>query len=215
MTAMPAFDRPQFEAMDAAASVARTQNEVPRRYAVCERSWGYVVRPEEGMSLPIAVGQIMSWVVGLSFVTAALALWIFPGSFSPELATMKLGLSSAMLGVGGLLLWFASRGAMIEIQIDTNRGEVREVVCNRTGRETILGTYGFDAIGDARIEDAADMASDQLVLSQRIGVRDIAVANGPRHTLTDLKDRIGRDLLGSSATVRRHHRDFVPLNPAA
>ncbi len=97
-------------------------------------------------------------------------------------------------------MWFASRGTKLEVQIDTAQGEVREIVRNRAGRPSLLGSYGFDAIGGVFIDringqDRLPMGHAVLVLRYLNTAQTMPVAAGREDDLAPLRDRLGRDLM--------------------
>ena len=98
------------------------------------------------------------------------------------------------------LLWFASRGSVAEVHVDTKDREIREVVPNRVGKPSIVGVYAFDAIGGVFLEVLENTDQLQLVLRYRDTDLHISVALGTEAQLTPLRDRVARDLLGMSPT---------------
>ena len=170
-------------------------------YRVDETYWGYIVRSIETPSMVLVFAQAASWLIGIGFLVATLGLWLMPTAlFSGGVLGMKLGATVVTLASAAFCLWYASRGTDSEIQVDTRLGEVREVVRNRTGRSTVLGRYGFDAIGSVFIDlggrqNRADTVEGALVLRYRNTAQTLHVATGTLGTLGPLRDRLGRDLM--------------------
>lgn len=192
MTAVPDYE--DFRAVTALDKTVR----VPRSFEVQETYWGYIVQSTERAPIWLFLTQGISWVVGVLFAIGALGIWAMPGSgFGDDLIGFKLGSSIPLAGVALLLLWYSSRGAKIEVQIDTARGEVREVLRNRAGRMTIVGLYGFDSIGGVFIERGEAQFGEQvnLVLRYRNTAQVLRVARGTEPALQGLRDRLGRDLM--------------------
>lgn len=177
-------------------------------FSVDETYWGYIVRMNGHPKLSTLIGQYLATFVGASLLAASLGLLLIPGlsSTSADFA-MRVGAAIIFAAVAAFLLWFASRGAQTELQIDNNSGEVREVVRNRTGKTTLLGRYGFDAIGGVFIDRSASKSGDAaLVLRYRNTPQTLPVATGPEKILEGLRDRLGQDLmLRSSGKPRTEH----------
>lgn len=170
-------------------------------YRVDDTYWGYIIRSVETPSMSIVFAQAASWLIGIGFLVATLGLWLMPSSiFASGVLGMKFGATVVTLASAAFCLWYASRGTDSEIQVDTRLGEVREVVRNRTGRSTLLGRYGFDAIGSVFIDlggrqQRADTVEGALVLRYRNTAQTLHVATGTMGVLGPLRDRLGRDLM--------------------
>ncbi len=178
-------------------------------YEIEEAYWGYVIHSRQRVPATFILAQMVSWGVGIVFAVIAIGMWILPAAITgDDLLAFKLGATVPIASVSALFLWFASRGSKIEIQIDTNRGEVREVLRNRAGRSTLLGLYGFDSIGGVFMERENRQPADkpgeaQLVLRYRNTAQVLRVAHGPEVMLEALRDRLGRDLMVRRGRVAR------------
>ncbi len=170
-------------------------------FVIDETYWGYIVRSTEAVPFSLWMMQFLSWGMGLGFCVVTLGLWVMPQAmFDGSVLGMKIGASVVTIALAAFCLWFASRGLDSEIQIDTKLGEIREVVRNRAGRPTLIGRYGFDAIGSVRIDVGAErqgifQTPGQLVLYYRNAEAQLPVARGAVSKLGILRDRIGRDLM--------------------
>ncbi len=172
---------------------------------VDETYWGYVIRSEEPDPVHVVIGQAIAWLLGAGFSVAALGLWVMPTTgFGAGALGMKLAVSTVLGCTAALLLWFASRGGRTELQVDTSLGEVREVVRNRTGRPSLVGRYGFDAIGSVFLDRAAGKPGEaSLVMRYRNTTQVVPVAHGAIGVLETLRDRLGRDLMTGLPPARR------------
>ena len=166
-------------------------------FAIDETYWGYVVRGTDGVPMRVQIAQGMAWFTGICFAIAALGMWAIPMTqFQGEVLPMKLGTTIVMVGFAAYLLWFASRGTHSELQFDTRLGEVREIVRNQAGRPTLIGRYGFDAIGGVHIDRSATRHGQAcLVLRQGNTAQFIPVAWAQERQLLGLRDRLGMDLM--------------------
>lgn len=180
-------------------------NDLP--YAIDETYWGYIIRAKQAPPSSLVLGQAMAWFAGIAFIVAAIGLWVLPLSISnPEIVPLKLGVSVLFFGFAGMLMWFASRGTEAELQIDTSLGEVREIMRNRTGKPTLIGRYGFDAVGGVYIDRQAHarglpMGHGCLMLRYRNTAQTLPIVAGAETQLRKLRDRLGRDLMVKVRTV--------------
>ncbi len=193
-------------------SVGTVTPEITDGYQVDDTYWGYVIRTIDPPSLSLSIVQGLCWMAGIGFVVATLGLWLMPQAVNgSDVMGMKIGATVVTVALAFFCLWFASRGTDSEIQIDTRMGEVREVVRNRTGRSTLVGRYGFDAIGSVFIDagphaERRTMETGSLVLRYRNTAQTMHVATGAMSKLAQLRDRIGRDLMLAGS----EHREDVP-----
>jgi hypothetical protein len=205
MTAVPDYN----EFRDVIALDQRVSE--ARLFEVEETYWGYTIHSKERAPLWLTFSQAVSWVLGVLFAIGALGMWALPGNgLAADMIGFKMGASIPLAGVSLLMLWYSSRGSRVEVQIDTTRGEVREVLRNRAGRMTILGLYGFDSIGGVFLERSEARLSGQvqLVLRYRNTAQVLRVARGSEPMLQGLRDRLGRDLMvrGKSHPLRAVER---------
>lgn len=199
MTVHGEFD--VFEQVSTSVSTRGAEHQATHLFRVDETYWGYIVRSTEPPSMILVFSQAISWLVGIGFLVATLGFWLMPSAvFSSGVLGMKFGATVVTVASAVFCLWFASRGTDSEIQVDTQLGEVREVVRNRTGRSTLLGRYGFDAIGSVFIDLGGQTQRDAnvegaLVLRYRNTAQTLHVATGPMGLLGPLRDRLGRDMM--------------------
>jgi hypothetical protein len=163
---------------------------------VTEAFWGYRIA---GRRAPIwLVGmQGLCWLTGIVLGVAAIGIWAVPGAGTGAgFLGFKLGASVPLGALAVLLLWHASRGTALGVEVDLRMGEVREVLSNRAGRSAVLSRHGFDAVSGVTLERRAgrgDVAV--LVLRLREGAEALVVARGSEVMLAGLLERLGRDLM--------------------
>jgi hypothetical protein len=191
------------------ASTVRVEPRPQRSFRIEDTYWGYIICGTEKAPAWLVATQLASWVTGVLFLVVAVGMIGISGTGNTvELMLFKVGAAVPLAVVAGLLFWYASRGTMIELEIDTSRGEVREVLRNRTGRSTLLGLYGFDSIGGVFLErHKADglrrSGQATLVLRYRNTSQVLRVARGSEPALEVLRDRLGRDLMVRKRKVDR------------
>ena len=180
------------------ASLAR-----PSAFSVEDVYWGYIVKSGRRAGLGILIAQFASFFLGACFLTAAIGILLMPTlMFDGDLGPMRTGAAVLFGAVAAYLLWFASRGSQPELHVDTSVGEIREVICNRAGRPTTVGCYGFDTIGGVFMEQHPTENTATLVLRYRNTAQTVCVAEGLEAQLIPLRDRLGQDLMITPKTGR-------------
>lgn len=176
------------------------------RLSVQEAYWGYTIRTQNAPRLSILMLQAGAMLTGAACLAAAIGLQVLPQAIVAANDPLFKDVASVLFAaVAALLLWFASRGTTPELQVDTTLGEVREVVRNRAGKATLLGRYGFDAIGGVFLDRQVGPKNEAtLVLRYQNTAQTLHVASGPIAPLEMLRDRLGRDLIlsGRAAPIR-------------
>ncbi|WP_342075386.1 hypothetical protein [Yoonia sp. SS1-5] len=172
----------------------------PSTFSVEDTYWGYVVRSGRGPSLSVVMSQIASFFFGACFLTACFGILLMPSiAFDGGTGAFRVGAATLFGAVAFYLLWFASRGTRPELHVDNAVGEIREVICNRAGKPTTVGCYGFDTIGGVFIETDPESSLSTLVLRYRNTVQTVAVAEGTEAQLIGLRDQLARDLMVCTA----------------
>ncbi|MEJ6398022.1 hypothetical protein [Yoonia sp. 208BN28-4] len=165
-------------------------------FQIDEAYWGYIIRAANASSVFMYVAQTITMFLGAAFMAAALGLLLMPATvMDGQLDLFRIFAVIMFVAASVFLLWFASRGTETELQIDTTLGEVREVVRNRTGKTTLLGRYGFDAIGGVFINRQPGQKLDALMLRYRNTSQTLLIATAKEADLQPLRDRLGRDLM--------------------
>lgn len=167
------------------------------RFELDETYWGYIIRGNEGPGFSIAVLQGLAMFFGACFIAVAIGLLVAPQAMTGSLDIMMRGVAAVLFGgMAAFLLWFATRGVQTEIQIDNSLGEVREVLRNRTGNSTLVGRYGFDAIGAVFLDrTVGGKGQAALMLRYRNTSQVLPVARGTVASLEALRNRLGQDLI--------------------
>lgn len=174
----------------------------PSTFSVEDTYWGYVIRSGRGPSLSVMLLQLLSFFFGACFLTAAIGMLLMPVlAFDGDIGAFRLGAATIFAAIAIYLLWFASRGTRAEIHVDNSVGEIREVICNRAGKPTVIGTYGFDTIGGVFLEPREDSRLSALVLRYRSTMQSVTVAEGTEAQLLNLRNRLGQDLMLVPATL--------------
>lgn len=189
---------------DTNASFAEFQGEMARAatFEVEDIFWGYKIRSGRGAPFSVMFGQAICFFFGVCLLTAAVGILVLPTLiFDGGLGFMRVGAVALLGAAATYLLWFASRGTQSEVHVDTHVAEVREVVCNRAGRPTLVMTYEFEAIGGVYIEEGAESGLSQLLLRYRDTDACMIVAEGTTAQLIPLRDRLGQDLIANTKPV--------------
>ncbi|MBB5722083.1 hypothetical protein FHS72_001707 [Loktanella ponticola] len=195
---------------------AQLSGDLPRDgFRTEETRWGYIVRTTQDSGNGMIVTQSLSLLAGAALLAAALGMWLIPGMmFSAEAIIMRLFATIMFVSASALLLWYASRGTVSEIQIDTTRGEIREVIRNHTGKMSLLACYSFDAIGDVALVSAGDNVAS-LVLRYSNSADTVEVACGDELVLTSLRERINRDVITGASHLAKRKAEIDAFKVAA
>ncbi|KQI72721.1 hypothetical protein AN191_06850 [Loktanella sp. 5RATIMAR09] len=165
-------------------------------FATEDQYWGYKVLSREGAPVSVMIGQAISFFLGVCLVTATFGVLVLPTLFfDGNFGFMRIGAAVLMGAVGFYLLWFASRGSIADVHIDTKAREIREVVANRFGSPTTVGLYTFDEISGIFLELDETSGQSQLLLGYNDSANAIRVAKGAEAQLLPLRDRLAKDLL--------------------
>jgi len=177
-----------------------------------ETHWGYIVRATCASGHRLIPSQSLSLLTGAALIAASIGMWLIPGLLvNGDALIMRMFATVTFLSAAALLLWYASRGVVSEIQIDNGRGEIREVVRNHAGKMSLLACYSFDSIGGVFTEptDAEDAAC--LLLRYRNSDETFAVAQGRPAALNALCDRISNDVMVGATDAGSNHNNDLDL----
>lgn len=165
-------------------------------FATEDQFWGYKVRSSDAAPVSVMLGQAISFFFGVCLVTATLGVLVLPTLFfDGNFGFMRIGAAVLMGAIGFYLLWFASRGTIADVHIDTKAREIREVVNNRFGSPTTVGLYTFDEISGIYLELDESTGQSRLLLGYNDSAHAISVARGTEAQLLPLRDRLASDLL--------------------
>lgn len=172
---------------------------------------GYIIRPRGGAPLSIVIPQMIAGFLGSIFAMLSLFSLMLPSNVAvTDVLAIKIAAALVMAVLGGLLLWYATRGTAVQVHVDKRMEEVREVITNRTGRNTIIANYGFDAIGGVHLDRSKSCDGQAvLVMRRRNSSVTVPVTAGSEEDLIELRDRMGRDLLLSG--TREHRRNDLRM----
>lgn len=182
--------------IDQSALNALRDSKRKKRLNIENQPWGYVIRSGHRTPLDVLVGQGLAYFFGVCLIIAALGIMFMPGLFSSaDMGVMRIG-AATLFGAGAVyLLWFATRGGRVDVEVDSKGREIREVIQNRTGKPTIISTYPFDDIGGIYLEAAGGTAPEQLLMGYHGQM--ILLAEGETDELTALRTQLSRDLMSA------------------
>lgn len=182
---------------DFTGDIARTSP-----FGVEDVFWGYKIRSGTGAPFSVMIGQALCFFFGVCLLTATFGVLVLPTLFfDGDAGIMRVGAAVLMGAAAFYLLWFASRGNQAELHVDTRMNEIREVVCNRSGKPTTVASYTFEEIGGIFLEADEDTGQTILLLGYMDTRQTIAVATGTEAQLLPLRDRLAHDLLGATAML--------------
>lgn len=157
--------------------------------------WGYVVRGAGGPPMMLQVAQGAVLTCGAAFAAAALVLVAPPAGMGEGLGATRAGLAVVLASMSLLLLWFATRGALVELHLDLARGELRELVRHRIGRATLVGRHGLDGGASLSVDRSGPPeAPCALILRLRGEEGGLCIAQGPQEAILELRRRLDPEL---------------------
>ncbi len=167
------------------------------RVSLTETWWGYVIRTERVRSSVRRLVDLAAALVAVGFALAAVVIWLAPIDDASGAAILLKGAGSSLMALLALLVSYLSRGDDVsEVQIDCNRAELRLMARPTGERLRLVGRYGFEEIGGVFIDRGA---TTRLMARYRNTPHLVTIATGPGPRLERLRDRLGRDLLGTPA----------------
>ena len=167
------------------------------RFEIDETYWGYIIHSKDGPGLSVVILQGLAMFFGACMLAVAIGLLIVPQMTTGSLdMTMRAVAAVLFFSSAIFLLWFGTRGVETELQIDNTLGEVREVLRNRAGKSTLVGRYGFDAIGGVFLDRSSGKKGEAvLMLRYRNTSQVLPVARGSVAALEALRNRLGQDMI--------------------
>lgn len=167
----------------------------PTPFEVKKAFWGYVIRGTGGPPLLLQVAQGVVLAFGGTFTAAALVLLTTSdGAPGQAMDTMRSGLIVVLSSLALLLMWFATRGGVVELHLDMARGELRELVRHRAGRATLIGRHGFDGSVTLALDRGGPPGTDAALVLRLTGGEGLCIARGPDVALMELRRRLEQDL---------------------
>ena len=157
--------------------------------------WGYVVRSTGGPPMLLQVAQGAVLACGATLAAAALVLVAPSAEAAQGLDPTRAGLAMVLTSMALLLIWFATRGGLIELHVDLLRGELRELVRHRVGRSTLVGRHGFDSGANLLVDRSGPPdAPCALILRLRGEEGGLCIAQGPQDAILELRRRLDPEL---------------------
>ena len=165
-------------------------------FRIEETFWGYRIVPNGIVPCRMVMLQVSALIGGAAFLAAAVTVVMA----NPADVLFRLPVLLGIAAIGVALLWCATRGALVQFEVDVLQAEVREVVRHRTGHATVLARYGIDCIGGVFIQRCGQTGAS-LKLRYRNTSRTMTIAAGDEADLMRLRDRLGRDLIVGRGTA--------------
>ena len=188
MTALP--DPTRF----ASTTLALQEYPLPARPSITESFWGYeVARSEYVIDLAVLARGVAALVaVGAGIGTVL--VWFIPAmAFGGDAFFCKYIVAVSLLMCACVFGRFAMQGARIRVQVDTARGELREVVESVFGSVKVLSTFGFDAVTSVEIvASRAEPSFGQIQVMLKDG-GPVVLGDGPVMALRPLQARLAGD----------------------
>ncbi len=163
-------------------------------FEVRQAFWGYAIRSTEGAPVLLQVAQGAVMAIGATFVASAVVLLLSPAD-GDHLSVPHLGAAILLMASAIFLLRFATRGTVVELQVDVAQGELREIVRHRIGPSTLVDRHDFDPAASLHIHRQGPvLALPCLILHHRGSDEGLCIAQGPEPVLLQLRARLAHDL---------------------
>lgn len=163
-------------------------------YRIQETRWGFRVAGRGGEPLLQALARVAALLAGTAGLAAAVTL-LLRAETGGATWPIRVGLAALIGGVGLLLVWFSTRGTVVETEVDTLRGELRLVVRNRIGPMARVATYGLDAVSGVRVARMKGGHGRAILAVELAGGQALLVAAGAEAALVPLRRRIEREVM--------------------
>ncbi len=160
--------------------------------------WGYILRPAQNRRNMAHYLRFAAGATGCLMFAAVVLLWFGPSADgATDLMSFKSLVSGLLIAAGSLLLWFWSQGTAYEVQIDSDRSEVREVLRDRKQKMYVLRRYGFEDIGGVFLtREGHPRGFSSLMLRYRNTTQGVIIATDKDDRLHGLRDELAKDILG-------------------
>lgn len=177
------------------ARAVRQAGPLPGDVSVRTTAWGYVVQGNGAAARRAPLVEIVASGMGLLLVMLAAGQWFFTDA--GVLPAFKFGASVAFALLGGVLIWYAQRGRLPEVQVDLARRALRFGTRNRHGRFHLAQIVPFAHVGSVFIyRMRAGMGPSRLYLRHRDTQNVTEIAQGSAPAMEALLARIGGDITG-------------------
>lgn len=161
---------------------------------VIERFWGYEVSMSQAELGSAAVIRVTAIFVAIVLAAAAAGLMLMPGGLAPDVHAASRGMGSLVLICAAGLAWMlAARCRKIKVQVDTQKGEIRQVTGGRLGNGTVLTCSGLDAVTEVTVVASGFDRTFGQVHVEVSGYGTIVAGDGAIVGLNRLRDRIAHD----------------------
>lgn len=177
------------------ARAVRQVGPPPGDVALRATGWGYVVQGNGAAARRAPLVEIVASGLGLFLVMLAAGQWFFTGA--GVLPAFKFGASLAFALLGGVLIWYAQRGRLPEVQVDLARRVLRFGTRNRHGRFYLAQIVPFAHVGSVFVyRTRVGMGPSRLYLRHRDTQNVTEIAQGSTPAMEALLARIGGDITG-------------------
>lgn len=185
------------------------QSEMPEitatiRPKVVEYYWGYEVSASEHVVDMAVMMRALCGLLACGTLLASLGVWLMPSmAFIGSAFLGKATVSFILLAATVMLALAALRGTKVRVQIDTNNGELREVVDGPLNTVSVLARIGLDAVSSVEVVPSRiDPDFGQIHIHIK-GVGAIAAGDGTLTYLCPLRNRMASDFGLEAIGTRR------------
>ena len=167
---------------------------VALRPKVEDRFWGYEVYANEEVIDLAVLMRATCGILTFACFLASLGVWVMPAmAFVAKAFVAKATLSVLLMCITLILARVAARGTRVRVQVDTAKGELREVVAGPFGSDMILARHGLDAVQSVDfVASRGEPSFGQIQITVN-GVGVVPAGVGAMVLLGPLRDRLAED----------------------
>ncbi|MEY8098455.1 hypothetical protein AB9F29_13675 [Falsihalocynthiibacter sp. S25ZX9] len=178
-----------------------------KKFAIQATSWGYAVRMPGNTGFWARFAQALAGGVALVSIGIAVGMWVMPGSeMGADIALFKAALSGVLVLTGLLALWFAAQGTTYELQVDSVKRELREVLRNKKGQNLVLRRMPFNDIRSVILSRDPQRnlpGYARLMLRHKTQGHCIDLVTDKDDRLEALREVLARDILMGEAEMAK------------
>lgn len=180
--------------------------------------WGFRLRPADMKDSPLDTAvEFGLTFLGVVLILCAFVQWLVPGTlYGGNMVAMKLMLTATLGVTGGLILSISARGFRSEVQVDSQRNEIRFVSRNPRGRGEVLATVDIDNVIGVGMTRSLDGPDCHCLIYLVNGQKPLRLASGTEREIRVIRERMDEYVTPAAERLAsRMERAAARRRPAA
>ncbi|MEM9972462.1 MAG: hypothetical protein AAF762_15395 [Pseudomonadota bacterium] len=189
-----------------------------QRLELINMPWGFRLRPADMKDSALDTATELGLTfLGATMIFCAFGQWLIPGSFiGGNVIAMKLMLMATLGVTGGLILSISARGFRSEVQVDSQRNEIRFVSRNPRGRGEVLATVDIDNIIGVGMTKSLEGSDCHCLIYLLNGQKPLRLASGSEREIRAIRERMDDYVMPASERLAsKMARAAAKPHPAA